>query len=175
MPKKFLKKHMPNATQLHERCNIFSLLGDHIHQPSLWHLNRRSVAKAFAIGLFCTWLPVPFQTLIAAFIAILACANLPLSVILVFVSNPITIPPMFYFAYKVGSVILGTEIEPMNFEFSMEWFNNIVGNSWQPLVIGCLLLGTISSALGYIAIRVIWRLHIIQRWQNRKKQQLDKL
>lgn len=170
MPKKFLKKHMPDAHQLHSRCNLLGVLGDHLHRPSLWHLNRRSVAKAFAIGLFCTWLPFPFQTVIAAVLAVMLCANLPLSVVLVFVSNPITIPPMFYFAYRLGSMILGREIEPMNFEFSMEWLGTIIETSWQPLILGSMILAVISSIIGYVFVRVVWRMHIIQRWQSRKKQ-----
>lgn len=164
---------MPSSQQLHARCNL-GFLGEHLHRPNLWHLNRRSVAKAFAIGLFCTWLPMPLQTVLAALLAILFYANLPLSVVLVFVTNPITIPPMFYFAYRLGSRILGTEIEPMNFAFSMEWISNVVEHSWQPLVVGSLLMAVISSIVGYLAVRLIWRFHIILRWQNRKKQ-LEKL
>ena len=168
MPKKFIKRHIPDAHQLHKRCGFMSVLGDHLHRPSLWHLNRRSVAKAFAIGLFCTWLPIPFQTLVAAFLAILFCANLPLSVILVFISNPITMPAMFYLAYRLGSTLLGKAAEPVGFSFSMEWLSHMIGNSWEPILLGSLVLAIISSGLGYIMIRILWRLHIIQRWQNRK-------
>jgi len=139
-----------------------------MHQPSLWHLNRRSVAKAFAIGLFCTWLPLPFQTILAGFLAIVFCANLPLSVVLVFISNPLTMPAMLYFAYRVGAYIMSVAPEPMNFSLSIEWLSNLIGSSWQPLILGSLVMSVVSSLLGYIVIRVLWRLHIIQRWQNRR-------
>ncbi|MEE9304457.1 MAG: DUF2062 domain-containing protein [Thiotrichaceae bacterium] len=168
MPRKFIKRHIPDAHQLHKRCSFMGVLGEHLHRPSLWHLNRRSVAKAFAIGLFCTWLPIPFQTVVAAFFAIVFCANLPLSVVLVFISNPLTMPAMFYFAYRLGSILLGSIPEPMSFSLSIEWISNMIGSSWRPILLGSLVLGIISSVLGYIAVRVLWRLHIIQRWQNRK-------
>ena len=168
MPRKFFKRHIPDADQLHKHCSFTSVLGDRIHQPSLWHLNRRSVAKAFAIGLFCTWLPMPFQTVLAAFLAIVFCANLPLSVVLVFISNPLTMPAMLYFAYRVGAYIMSLAPEPMNFSLSVEWLSNLIGNSWQPLMLGSIIMGILSALLGYIVIRVLWRLHIVQRWQNRR-------
>lgn len=168
MPRKFFKQHIPDADQLHKHCSFTSVLGDRMHQPSLWHLNRRSVAKAFAIGLFCTWLPMPFQTILAAFLAILFCANLPLSVVLVFISNPLTMPAMLYFAYRIGAFVMSIAPEPMNFSLSIEWLSNLIGSSWQPLILGSLIMGILSSLLGYIVIRILWRLHIVQRWQNRR-------
>ncbi len=169
MPKKFIKRHIPDAQQLRKHCGFMGVLGEHLHRPNLWHLNRRSVAKAFAIGLFCAWLPIPFQTIVAAFLAIIFYANLPLSVALVFVSNPITMPAMFYFAYRVGSTLLGSIPDPMSFSLSIEWISNMIGSSWRPILLGSLVLAIISSVLGYISVRVLWRLHIIQRWQNRKR------
>ena len=38
--------------------------------PSLWHLNRRSIPGAVAIGLFCGLIPGPFQMLSALILAI---------------------------------------------------------------------------------------------------------
>ncbi len=168
MPRKFIKRHIPNAKQLHKRCGPIGILGEHLHRPSLWHLNRRSVAKAFAIGLFCTWLPIPFQTIVAGFLAIVFCANLPLAVILVFISNPITMPAMFYFAYRLGASLMGIHPEAINFTFSLEWLNHMIGSIWQPLLLGSLVLGSVSSALGYVLVRILWRLHIVQRWERRK-------
>ena len=68
----------------------------------MWHINRRSVSTAIFIGLFCAFIPLPSQMLLAALIAIWLKVNLPLSVALVWVSTLITMGPMFYFAYKLG-------------------------------------------------------------------------
>ena len=173
MPRKFIKRHVPNAAYLHKNSGL-SFLGDHLHRPNLWHLNRRSIAKAFAIGLFSMWLPIPFQTILAALLAIIFCANLPLSVILVFITNPLTIPFMFYFSYRVGAWLLGIPCENMNFAFSLEWLGDTIGNSWRPLLLGSLAMGIISSLLGYIAIRILWRIHILKQWQCRRRQRRKK-
>jgi len=53
------------------------------------------------------YLPPLGRLLIAAAGAIAFRVNLPISVALVWISNPVTIPPMYYFAYLVGSWILG--------------------------------------------------------------------
>jgi len=56
-----------------------------------------------AVGLFCAFVPLPIQMLLAAAAAIIFRVNLPISVGLVWITNPVTIPPMFYFCYKVGT------------------------------------------------------------------------
>jgi len=168
MPRKFLKKYSPSKKTLKEN-KALSCLGDNIHQPSLWHLNRRSVAKAFAIGLFCAWIPTPMQTLMAAALAIYYRANLPLSVVVVFVTNPITIPPMFYSAYKLGSFLLGIDTESVSMDLSWQWFTTVLGDIWQPLLFGSLILAIISSALGYVVTNLLWRKNTKGRWKDRQE------
>ena len=60
-------------------------------EPELWHLHRRSVGGAFFIGLFCAFMPVPSQMVLAALLALVARCNLPIAVGLVWVTNPLTI------------------------------------------------------------------------------------
>ena len=174
MPIKYLKRYSPSPKTIREN-KALSYLGEDIHKPSLWHMNRHSVSKAFAIGLFCAWLPFPLQTVIAALLAIYYRAHLPLSVVLVFVTNPVTIPPMFYFAYKLGSVMLGVELESVPMDLSWEWFSSTLGQIWQPLLFGCLILGIVSSAVGYFTISTLWRKHIKRRWKRRTEARAEKL
>jgi len=168
MPHKFLKKYSPTPQAIRDN-KALSFLGESIHQPYLWHMNRNSVARAFAIGLFCAWLPMPLQTVVAAIFAIFYRAHLPLSVALVFVTNPVTIPPMFYFAYKLGSMILGLDPQIVSMNLGWEWFTTTLGEIWQPLLFGCIMLGIISSATGYFAIHSIWRQSIRRRWKDRRE------
>ncbi len=144
-------------------------LGESIHQPGVWSMNRRSVTKAFAIGLFCTWIPFPLQTVMAALLAVYYRAYLPLSVALVFITNPITIPPMFYFAYRLGSLLLGIEPQDVPMDLSWEWLTTTLAHIWQPLLFGCLILGILSSAIGYFVINTIWKKNTKKRWQERRE------
>ncbi len=168
MPKKLINRLMPDHKTIREHKHL-RFLGTLLHDPNLWHLNRRSASGAFAVGLFMAWVPVPFQMLLGAIGAIAFRVNLPLSVALVWVSNPLTMPPLFYFAYVVGTWILG---EPASghiaFELSYEWLANELGAIWQPFLLGCFIMAVISSSLGYMVIRGLWRLHLIKHYNARK-------
>ncbi len=166
MPRKFLKRYSPTAKTIREN-RALSVFGESIHHSSLWCMNRHSVAKAFAIGLFCAWLPMPLQTVLAAALAVYFRANLPLSVVLVFVTNPITIPPMFYFAYKLGSFLLDLEPQSVPMDLSWTWFTTTLQQIWQPLLFGSIILGIFSSMVGYLAIQLIWRKSVRRRWVDR--------
>lgn len=141
--------------------------------PALWHLHRRSVSYAFAVGLFVAWMPVPFQMLLAAGVAVLARVNLPISVGLVWVSNPLTMAPMFYFAYQVGASVSGTEPDAFAFELSFDWLLNGLTAIWQPFLLGCLLLAILSSVVGAVFVRIFWRLRVLRNRRRRRNPGMD--
>ena len=111
MPKKLIKRYMPDHNTI-KNNKYLQIFGDLLHNPNLWHLNRRSVAKAFAVGLFFAFVPVPFQMVLAAGFAIIVHANLPLSVALVWITNPLSIPAIFYACYVVGTWLMDAGINP---------------------------------------------------------------
>ena len=142
----------------------------------MWHINRRSCSGALALGMFCAFIPVPFQMVIAALTAVWLRVNILVAVPTVWISNPITIPPMFYFCYVVGTVILGQEAAHFQFELSFEWLMMELALIWQPFLLGCLVVGSIAALTSFLLIRLLWRLHIVshikeraQRLQNRRR------
>lgn len=168
MPKRIIKRYLPDPHKIrsHKHLRFF---GDLLHDPNLWHLNRRSVAGAFSVGLFSAFVPVPFQMILGAAGAILWRVNLPLSVGLVWLTNPVTMPPVFFFCYKLGTWILGERPhEGVTFALSYEWIMGELSTIWQPFLLGCLLMGTISAVLGNIAMRLLWRLHVARYLQKRR-------
>lgn len=167
MPRKLIKKYMPDEHKLKSN-RYLSWLGNHIHDPNLWHLTRKSVCRAFFVGLFCAFIPLPSQMLIAAVIALIVRSNLPISVGLVWITNPITIPPMFYFTYWVGTLILGSPLQDIQFELSWEWFTNGLSAIWLPLIVGSLVCGIISGGLGYILMQRFWVWHVNHNWKKRR-------
>ncbi|MCW5588678.1 MAG: DUF2062 domain-containing protein [Legionellales bacterium] len=165
--KKWFKKISPNADSLREHKHL-RFLGRLLHDPLLWHFNRRGVAWAFTVGLFCMYLPVPFQMIWAALLAIVIRANVPISVVLVWVTNPITMPPMLYFAYKVGAFLLGLPPSPVQLEFSLEWLMNQLAYIWEPLLLGSVICGLVCGIVGQIIIRVLWRCVVARAWKKRQ-------
>ena len=158
---------MPHPGTITEN-SLIKRLGPRLQDPGLWHINRHSVSGAVAVGLFCGFLPVPFQMLIAAVGAILFRVNLLIAVPTVWISNPITIPPIFYFCYLVGVWILGATAHPFEFELSFEWLMTELSQIWQPFLLGCLVMATLSAIIGYCMVRLFWRYHIWQQIKQRR-------
>ncbi len=145
------------------------VLGKWLHNPNIWHLNRHSVSKAFFIGLFWMSIPIPSQMIASAFTAIFFRANLPLSVALVWISNPFTMPPIFYFNYLVGTFILGHEAqENLSFELSWHWIVNVLGELWLPLYLGSVIVGIVLGSTAYFVVNILWRHHVAKSWFSRK-------
>ncbi len=167
MPKHFIKRFTPDRDTIKNHRHL-RMFGDLLHEPNLWHMNRRSVSGAFAVGLFWAFVPMPFQMIGSAATAIATRVNLPISVALVWITNPITIPPMFYFTYVVGTWILGEPAKHIEFELSVEWMAESLSGIWQPLLLGSLLCGVISAILGYLLIRGLWRWNIVSNLRKRK-------
>ena len=168
MPKKFIRRFLPDPHKITQSKSL-RIFGKWLEEPNLWHMNRKSVSKAFMVGLFFMWVPLPSQMILAAGAAILLRCNLPLSVVLVWITNPITMGPMFYIAYMFGSWLLGLPPNNIEFEASFEWISAQMSAIWQPFLLGCFVLGASSAITGYIGIRLIWRMHIIQYLQNKKQ------
>ncbi|HPY41280.1 MAG TPA: DUF2062 domain-containing protein [Thiolinea sp.] len=169
MPKRFFKKFAPHPDTITQN-KYMRFLGNSLFLPALWHFNRHSVAKAFAIGLACMWIPSPGQSILAAALAIFFRANIPMAVALVFVTNPVTGPPMYYGAYILGARLLGQPQLP-HFEMNLEWLGATFGQIWEPMIVGCLVVAVISAVLGYYGIQFFWRFHIHQKLKQRKERQ----
>ncbi len=168
MPKKTIKRWMPDHHTIknHKHLKIF---GNLLNNANLWHLNRHSVSKAFAVGLFCAFIPVPFQMILAAALAIVLHANLPLSAALVWISNPLTMPAIFYFCYWVGTWAIGANEKPFNFEASWQWLIESLSTIGPAFLLGCGILAVIFSMLGYLVIQGLWRFSVAKQWQKRKR------
>ena len=162
-----LQRVVPERKHIQEHKHLRHF-GDWLHDPDIWHLTRRSSAGGVAIGLFWAMMPLPMQTILAAATAIIIRVNLPLSVIFVWVTNPITAAPIYFLAYELGTVLLNEPVQHVAFEFSIDWMTDTLVHIWQPLMAGCLLLGICSAAIGYVAIRLLWRMIALRKWNRRR-------
>lgn len=167
MPKKTIKKFLPDHQKIKQNKAI-NLFGTLLHDANLWHLNRKSARGAFAIGMFNAFIPVPFQMYLSAFAAIIFKVNLPLSVGLVWISNPITMPPLFYACYKLGELILGPTGHEFAFELSWDWLVHSISTIGPTFLFGCLVAGAFFSVVSYFAIDYLWRYSVAKAWKERQ-------
>ncbi|MCP5419386.1 MAG: DUF2062 domain-containing protein [Gammaproteobacteria bacterium] len=166
MVKRFIKRYVPEHQDLKEQTYL-RLFGSRLHDPNLWHLNRRSVAGALGVGMFVAFIPLPGQAIIAAAAAIALRINLPLAVATIFITNPLTIPPFFYATYRLGAWLLGIPHRPFEIELSLSWLWHETGLIWLPLLVGSLTTGVVLGLLVYGSVRLLWRISVIRRRRSR--------
>lgn len=168
MPRRLIRRYLPPAHEVRKHPHL-QIFGNRLRQPNLWHLNRYSVAGAVAWGFFVAFLPVPFQMVIAALGALILSVNLPVSVAMVWISNPVTWLPLYLPAYKLGAKILGDAVTPPG-TINLEWLLDHFG----PLLLGCLIIGVLGAALCWLAVMGFWRRHVKKKWAERKRRRRNK-
>lgn len=166
MLRRFFQRYMPNPETLRRQRSLrfmSHLIGD----PALWVMSRRSVANAFSVGLFLAMLPIPFQMVIAAFAACVLRCNLPLSVGLVWVTNPLTMPIVFYGNYRLGAWLMNTPAREAPTQFSARWIAEQMADILPALMLGSLVLAVLFAILGNVAVRLAWRWQVSRNWRQR--------
>ena len=138
--------------------------------PSLWHINRRSLAGAVAIGLFCGLIPGPFQMLGAFLLAVPLRKNIPVALGVTFYTNPFTIVPLYMMAYGYGRVLIGDDGQPHH--LTPDTWNPSGIWHWmldlgKPLGVGLVALALTLAVVGYLVTAVIWRMHVASAWRRR--------
>ncbi len=163
-----IKKHLPERKRI-AALPPFRYLGIRLGDPALWMINRSAISRATAIGLFCAYLPMPLEMLPATLLAVLWRANLPLSIVLVWLSNPFTWIVLYTPPYLLGSALLGEtglSISSITIEVMLQHL--------AALWLGCLIFGVALGCAGYFAVRVVWRMVVVNtRDKRRLKSRID--
>ena len=167
MPRKTIRRFLPDVKGLLERPSL-RWLRSLPQDANLLHLNRHSVSLAVFVGIFCAFIPLPIQGLLVIALCFWIGANLPLAMLIIWMSNPITIPPMFFLTYKLGSLILGTELGDFSVILTWEWFSQLGLEILLPLFVGSLLCGTVLASIGYFFVLFLWRWRVVRNWEQRK-------
>ena len=168
----WLTRHIPTRETIDE-YRLLRPFAPHLRHPSLWRLNRRSVPRGVAVGLFVAII-IPFMhTFIAALLAIPTRANVAVAAIFTLVVNPLTIPPMYYAAYRIGSWELhheGPLVDPaaaerLSGELSraLFWIHHASG----PIALGILTMAVGIAIAGYLLASLAWRYWSLSKWRNR--------
>lgn len=165
--RQFFKRVLPGHHHFREHEKL-QFLGDILHDPDIFHLTRRSVAGGVATGLSVAWIPLPIHMFVAALIAIRLRVNLPLAVILVWITNPLTFAPLFYGCYRIGAWILQRPPRDVHFEPTFEWAGTTLTTIWEPLLLGCVVASIVCGTVGYSAVQIAWRLAVLRKLNARR-------
>lgn len=164
----WIKNNLPDKHTIKKHASM-GVLDEHLHHPALWCWSCRTVSRGVAIGLLVAFLPLPFQMLLAAGMAILLCANLPTAVALTWITNPITFVPINYAIYWVGKIILSEPTKDIKIP-SVSWSFSSMQHFWASVtqisklgkayLIGLPIVAITVSLLGYVLVQALWHLKI---------------
>ena len=153
--KNWLNNHLANYKSIQHGSQP-GWVKKYLRHPYLWHFTYESVARGVAVGFFTGIIPIlPFQTLLAITIAILIRANLPVALLASWISNPITILPLAYFTYYVGSLTLNGTLDPnIEFAWQMDNFKDAWATFGVPFFVGLPIVAFGAGLFGYFSVKL---------------------
>lgn len=154
------KRHNPKLDALMKKYKI---------PRELLSVNRKMVARAVLVGMFIAMIPMPMQMLAVIMVAPFFRFNVPIGVSLVWITNPFTMPVIYYIEYITGNVLLMKEGVD-DIELSLEWFSNNIADIFIPLYVGTAFYSLLFSIGGYYLVNWLW----ISSVHMDKKKRADK-
>ncbi|MBF2735611.1 MAG: DUF2062 domain-containing protein [Betaproteobacteria bacterium AqS2] len=133
----------------------------------LVHWNRSSVTRGTATGMFWAFIPIPFQMIPAILFCWLLRGNLAVAIIIVWISNPLTLAPIIYLEYRLGELILAGAEVPAAAEGTLALF----AGGLKYVMVGALFVSIAMMLAGYVAVQIAFTLSERRRARRRAKQQ----
>ena len=111
-------------------------------------------ALGFGVGIFSGCFPFfGLQTLMGVFLAKILKGNTILAAVGTWISNPLTYFPLYYFNYRVGSLILNKDKNIV--DFSHITINQWWSQGWylsSRLIMGSMYIGLLSGIFGGLGV-----------------------
>ncbi len=165
MIRKIFKKNKNNTGRIDQFIDKYNIPREYLS------INRKSVSTAILVGLFWAFIPMPMQMLAVLATTPFLKFNVPLALSVVWLSNPVTMPPMYYMEYLTGNFILGREgIDTI--EITTDWFTDNLKNIFVPLYVGASFYSIVVSSLIYLIINRLWIFSVKQ--EKGEQEQLRK-
>jgi uncharacterized protein (DUF2062 family) len=141
-----------------------------------------------ALGVFFGLLIPVAQIPVAAAAAVVLRANVPSAIASTLVTNPLTFAPVYYAAWRLGSLLLGEPDRvgegPPPFDEALHdvspkgWVAttvDYVGGVGKPLMLGLALFATVFGVSTYLLVSGIWYLKVRWAWHRRRRRSRSRL
>jgi len=133
-------------------------------------VNRRTITRGIFIGLFWGFIPMPFQMAGVLLVTAVVRFNVPIAIAMVWLSNPLTMPPMYYMEYLTGNLLLGKEgIDSV--ELTMHWFKQNWDEIVIPLYTGTAFYSLVVAPIVASVVNLLW----IRSVKDEKRQRCNRL
>ena len=120
--------------------------------------NPHYLALGMAVGIFVSIAPIiPFQTVVAIALAFLVRGSRPAAVLGTWLSNPLTIPLVYFANYKLGCILLGYQnrLDHVGFNSFSELMALGLEVTWAMIVGGVAIGAFLGVVIYFITLRVI--------------------
>ena len=155
------------------------IFGKKTLNPVLWYVNRKSITRAVFVGTFFGLLPIPFHSVFIVMAVLLFEVNLPISLMLAWLSNPLTLVPILYIGFWFGSHIF--QVHMINKEMLLGVLHQI--SHWithfghghidfslaKILMTGLVVEAFVFAVILYLSTEIFWRWMVIKNWKSRHR------
>ena len=165
MIRKVFKKKRPNP-------KLDAIMKKYKIPRELLSINRRMVSRAILVGMFIAMIPMPMQMLAVMLVVPFFRFNVPIGVSLVWITNPFTMPFIYYIEYLTGNFLLMQE-GINDIQLTMDWFTENIGDIFIPLYVGTLFYSVLFSVGGYYLVNWLW-IHSVGQEKKKKSENQNK-
>lgn len=146
----------------------------HFLDKRVWRPTQHTLSGGMAVGMFITLQLLPIQMPTATILAAIFRVNIPIAIIMCWVSNPVTMAVLVPLEYKVGKWALALMTKVPSTPFPTK-FPNDMAEMWLALrehapvmLFGGVLMGAVLAPLSYVLSYAVWG--AIDRWNKYRKQ-----
>ena len=130
---------------------------------------KQLVARGTAVGLFWAFIPMPFQMVPATLCCLMLRANLPIALVCVWITNPITLPPIILLEFAIGRMI---ENLATSYGFLTAFYGTDAGiaGGFRTLMTGSIAVSCTAMLIGYVTILIVFELSHRQHLRRKQSQ-----
>jgi uncharacterized protein (DUF2062 family) len=149
MIRKFFRKSNNKPSKIDKLLDKYNL------PKAYFAKNRKAITRGLSIGAFWALIPMPMQMAGVMALTPFVKFNVPLAIAVVWLSNPLTYPIMFYVEYITGNFLLqqnGVE----HIEMTMQWFKDNWDIIASALYTGAFFYAIVVNAFMYAFTNYLW-------------------
>jgi len=148
-----MKKKFKFLNKVTIQKQLYKYFGNKLELDYLYNTDEKNISKTFLFSVFIAFIPIPMQMLLIAFLSIKFRFNIILGVSLAWITNPISMPFIYYLEYKVGNLFFHSDID---FKFDTTWILNNIDNIFVQLYTGAFIFAFSFSILSFFASKLFF-------------------
>jgi uncharacterized protein (DUF2062 family) len=169
MPRRIVKQLAQWLEARRDRWYL-RVFGERLMDPQLWSLNRHAITTAFGAGVAIAFIPLPVHMVVGVLAALYWRFNLPVVLASTGVVNPFTVVPIYYGAYRLGSILLHSRPRHFAFQLSWRWLERGLGPLWKPFLLGCLVSAIVCGLCARYGLELAWRQAVRRKFRLRRSE-----